>query len=347
MASRDHLTDDEARRLWERAAQLQAEAARRLDAGPAGSAAAAGDDSGDGSGEDAHTEATPPAGYSIEHVRQAAVEAGIAPEFVDRALVERDVDRAAPATRFQTAILGETPSLLSASRVFEHPPEVVFESMKRLFPGLRLALVDTEDEDPLRGGWLHFEVRAPGFSQTDRIVTDLHQWADVRKLSVRLRPLGEDRCEVTLRAPLDYARTLNSRVSAALSPIAGALAAVLGGAIGSAVMGGVVWAPLAEMLIVGSGAAAGFGLGGGGALRGFRALTRLGRKKGKGALDRILSSLATDIRMGGAFTLGGAPSEAGLGSLSGGSSAAPTSDSLLGPVVEGGHSEVEVDRGES
>ncbi len=66
MAERDPevLSEEEAARLWERAAQLQAEAAGRIEAPEVTDAAMA----------------SP--GYALAHVRSAALEAGIASEFV-------------------------------------------------------------------------------------------------------------------------------------------------------------------------------------------------------------------------------------------------------------------------
>ena len=54
------LSEEEAARLWERAAHLQAEAARRIEA------------------PDVRGAATAPAGYALTRVRSAALEAGIA-----------------------------------------------------------------------------------------------------------------------------------------------------------------------------------------------------------------------------------------------------------------------------
>ena len=72
---RDILTEDEARRLWQKAAQLQAEAARLAEA------KASHDAEGDVEGPRRDGE-----GYALVHVRAAAVEAGISEEFVDAAL---------------------------------------------------------------------------------------------------------------------------------------------------------------------------------------------------------------------------------------------------------------------
>ena len=65
----------------------------------------------------------------------------------------------------------------------------------------------------------------------------------------------------------------------------------------AALTGGMALAPV---LAWGSAAGA-FGLGTAGGLKGLRALSRWGWSKGEQALDRLMGSLATDIRTGGAF----------------------------------------------
>lgn len=159
---------------------------------------------------------------------------------------------------------------------------------------------------------MHFELRSAGFNQTDRITFDLYQWADVRELHVRLLPLGDDRCEVTIRAPLDYSRKLSSRVFAGIAPVGGGLATLIAGGVLTAIVGGLGLAPLAETLVFVGGAAGAFGVGTAGALSGLRRLSRSGWRKGQSALERILASLETDIRTGGAFRVSAPPPRSGI-----------------------------------
>ena len=65
------LTEEEAARLWSRAAQLQAEAIRRSEASETAEASA---------------DLVAREGYDLEHVRTAAIEAGIGAEHFDAAL---------------------------------------------------------------------------------------------------------------------------------------------------------------------------------------------------------------------------------------------------------------------
>ena len=79
------ITEEQAKRLWERAAQIQAEAARREEE-------RAKDEASRGaSGQLLPGEVDEGEGYSLTHVRQAAVEVGIQPEFLDLALGEEAV----------------------------------------------------------------------------------------------------------------------------------------------------------------------------------------------------------------------------------------------------------------
>lgn len=292
------LSDEEARRLWQRAAELQADASRVLEER---SKDLARRDDGDAGG-----------GYSVEHVRQAAVEAGISSEFVEMALEERTDGTAAKPTRFQRIMLGKERPPLMARRTYDHPAADVFAAMQRVLPALALNLVDTRGGDPLEGGWMHFELRSSGFSQTDRVTFDLYQWADVRELHVRLLPLGEERCEVTIRAPLDYSRKISSRVFAVIAPVSGGLVAAISGGVLTAVVGGLGLAPVAATLLLAGGAAGGFGAGTVGTLAGLRRLSKSGWRKGQSALERILASFETDVRTGGAFRITGPPPRPGI-----------------------------------
>lgn len=287
MSDERRLSDDEARRLWQRAAELQAEASRELESRSKELA-----QRDDASGVE---------GFSVEHVREAAVEAGISAEFVEMALEERAEGRSDEATRFQKLVLGETRQPLTERRTYEYSAGEIFAAMQRVLPSLGLNLVDTRGGDPLEGGWMYFELRSSGFAQTDRITFDLYQWADVRELQVRLVPRGEGRCEVTIRAPLDFSRKLSSRVFAGLAPVGGGIAAGITGAVLAGVVGALGLAPLAETALMLTGAAGAFGVGTWGSLAGFRRLGRAGWRKGQSAIERILASLETDVRTGGAF----------------------------------------------
>ncbi len=148
MAERDPevLSEQEAARLWERAAQLQAEAAGKVEP-PA-----------------VHDESTPSSGYALAHVRSAALEAGIGTEFVDAALADLRVGRAHPPAEKSTSLarrfLNHPPDTITARRVIEATPQEVLSVMEAVFPAepFRLTLTDQQG-DPLDGGVLVFDIQ--------------------------------------------------------------------------------------------------------------------------------------------------------------------------------------------
>ena len=89
-ADSEILSEDEAGSVWARAAELQAKAAGRVDA------------------PDAQSSVMPAPGYSLAHVRAAAVEAGIAAEFVDAAMADVREKRGIPTVQHSTALLGDS-----------------------------------------------------------------------------------------------------------------------------------------------------------------------------------------------------------------------------------------------
>ena len=85
MIDRDHLTEEQAARLWQRAAALQTEAARKAESQWDGRQLPSGTE---------HPEDPTDSGYAIEHVRAAAIEAGIGAEFLEAALGRERVQAA-------------------------------------------------------------------------------------------------------------------------------------------------------------------------------------------------------------------------------------------------------------
>ena len=122
---RSKVLQMEARALWHRAAELQAEAARRLEErsrqlAPRGHPS-----------DTAEVE-----GYRLADVRAAAEEAGISSEFVDHALVEahnRTLVEGAQArpSAMAARFLGQPPLTLEVSRVIHAPAEEVYGAMQR------------------------------------------------------------------------------------------------------------------------------------------------------------------------------------------------------------------------
>ena len=296
-----HLSEDEATRLWRRAAELQAEAARRLE---------------DRSRELAHPDPGDPRpgdGYALDQVKAAAVEAGISAEFVDYAVAElrneRGMARSKPdgIDRAADRVLGNPPNSAEVSRVIVASPERVFQAMQRVFPvdPYSLVLKDTQGGDILSGGVLVFEVPAwRGIEGTTSLSYQARGWADIRTIYVSLTPLDTDpqSCEVTIRTPLRHSRRVNFTASAVISGMTGGAAAAGGVALGLAAAGAVGAAPL---LAAGLAALTAVGLGGvvgGGAILAYRPIYRYGLKRGLKALEDLLAALDVGIRTGWSFT---------------------------------------------
>lgn len=299
------LSDGEARRLWQRAADLQAEAARRLEersralvrsdrAGARGETGERGED---------------PDGYRLADVRQAATEAGISAEFVDLALAEDGAGRevASRADRWADRFLGEGPRALVVSRTFEQSAAEVYGAMQRVFPRHQLSLIDSRGGEPLAGGVLVFELPVLTQDVSNSIVRDLYWWADVREIHVRIQPLEEGRCEVTLRAPTGRARRVNLAVGGGLAGLLGLVTAAGAAALATPFVVLVGLGAGAEAAAVALAGGLGLGAGGGVGTLAWRGSYRWGQRKGEAALARLLQALVVDLRIGGAFPPPGSP----------------------------------------
>ncbi len=293
------ISEVEARALWRRAAELQAEAARRLEErsrelAPRGSPA----------------DAVEVDGYRLADVRAAAEDAGISPEFVDhalvesrnRALVEGTQERpSALAARF----LGQPPLTLEVSRVIRAPAEEVYAAMQRILPGrpFRLSLVDHHGADPLDGGVLVFKVPAYSYtaSTADQSFAYEMAWIDLKQLLFSLRRLDTDppATELTVRGSLIHSHKLNmwvgGSISGVLASLSGVGGAFAGGAVGVALGIGGLAAGAAGFL------AGGLAVGGL-VMLGWRAVYRYALRRGDKAIRNLIGSIAVDIETGGGFS---------------------------------------------
>lgn len=283
---RDTLSEAEARRLWQRAAELQAEAARLAEL----RAAEAGTDGGDGpsrrEGE----------GYALTHVRAAAVEAGIGEGFVESALAEIRAQRAVgevggglrrPISRW---ILGRPEASVTARRVIRGTPREVLQAMEAVLPHepYRLTLRDRLG-DPMDGGILVFDIQGASIAGTaEKGFTGDASFADLRQVLFTLTPHPGDppATAVTVDAPVAWAWRLNAGLSLILTGLGGALGFAAGGALASATVGllGPVGAGLLAALAGGSATGA--------SVSGIRSLHRYGRSRGERALVGMLAAVA-------------------------------------------------------
>ncbi len=282
----DFVSEEEAARLWQRAAQLQAEAARQSEVDS--------DDMGtDGRSDD--EEAT---GYALAHVRAAALEAGISAEYLDAAQRDLLAERELPRVKGNTALkvmLGEQVETITVRRSMNASPDQVIKAMEEIVPNdpYRLNLVDRRG-DPFAGGVLIFDIMDASFTAHGGFAGET-SWADMRQVHVALRPL-DDGTEVTLRGPIAWARGINALAGVLMVGAAGGVGTLLGGALGTTVgaLGGApIFAVLAAVI-----AAGGTGLAGLGGFIGFRKLYDYSVTKGERALEGLLGAVAVRAERG-------------------------------------------------
>lgn len=294
------IPEEAAHALWRRAAELQAEAARRLEERsrqlvPRGDSA----------------DTVEVEGYRLGDVRTAAEEAGISPEFLDRALAESR-NRAlgegaherpsAMAARF----LGQPPRTMEVSRVIHAPAEEVYAAMQRILPRrpFRLSLIDHHGADPLDGGVLVFNLPAYSYtaSTADQSFAYEMSWADVKQLLFSLRRLDTDppATELTVQGSLIHSHKLHMWVGGGVSGLFASLSGVGGAFAGGAAAVALGIGGLAAGAIVGS-LAGGVAVGGL-AMLGWRAFYRYALRRGEKAIRNLVGSIAVDVETGGTFS---------------------------------------------
>ena len=220
----DVLSERDAAAIWQRAAQLQAEAAHRMERSVAISAT-----STDRSAAPA-TDA-----YRVRDVEAAAVEAGISRQFVAIALAERSagaqsgVMTVVPLNerneRRITTMLGTTDRSISVSRVIRASPKVTLQVIGRVFTAhpFLLQVVETVNGHPLDGGILRFKVpnlveqmTTSGVSYGGRSLTYQCYVLDLFLLNVTLKSRGSaanPECEVIVSGDLRDGQRKNLRAS--------------------------------------------------------------------------------------------------------------------------------------
>jgi hypothetical protein len=181
------VSEVEAQAIWQRAAQLQAAAAQRLERGVALQGEA---DSASGR-------------YRLRDVEAAAVEAGISRQYVALALAEREAKPgAAPSVvisdrldRQCTTLMGTTERAVSVSRVIPMAPQATLAALGTVFTSEpnRFTFEGAVNGHPLDGGILRF--RVPRFSAR-------MDWFGVgeRRLLYRLEQVELCELSVTLQA---------------------------------------------------------------------------------------------------------------------------------------------------
>ena len=267
------LSEEEAARLWERAAQLQAEAARRVEA------------------PDVQGATMASAGYALTHVRSAALEAGIASEFVDAALDDLRAERALPKVERNSVarrFLNHPPDTITVRRVIEATPQEVISAMGAVFPDEPFRLTSTDQQgDPLDRGVLVFDIQGLNAPFPQGFALEA-KWGGLRQVFVSLRPIegSTPSCEMTVHSPV---------TSHKVGLFQGLLATTLTGSAGFGVglFGGSVLGALGLVTaIVPIAAVGGVFLGGGLGVKGYRAVYGYCMRRGRKALEGLAGAVA-------------------------------------------------------
>ncbi len=303
------LSEDQAASVWRRAAQLQAEAAARLERETRSPSLALGGEPGAGamSPPTLANESPPTSAYRLRDVEAAAVEAGISQRFVALAISELPNENL-PATvkrpdgarvKVGMALLGDLQHSLSVSRVIRAPARDVLKAIGRTFQGppYRMMLVDQLGPHPLDGGILVFKLAPQDWSgQIPNPFLWLTYGAFANSIRATIRVLEHDRsaCEVTVFADLRPGINANVWTYSGLTAGAAAASGVFGGAVGAQVLalgGAVIALPMAVTLLA----------GGSLAVLASRASYRWGLRKATRELEELLIATDGSLRTANVF----------------------------------------------
>jgi serine/threonine protein kinase len=293
-SSANVISEQDAIAVWQRAAQLQAEAAHRMEKSITLTAP-----SGGGTNAPVPTDA-----FRLSDVEAAAVEAGISRQFVAIALAERSSVAGQAGTsvapsdssveRRITMLLGTTDRSISASRVIRADAKATLKLIGRVFTHMpyKLKVLETVNGHPLDGGILRF--RVPGLVEWmngasdvvgDGVIFRCAQ-LDLQFLNVTLKARGSaasPECEVVVSGDLRDGQRKNLRVSYWTT---GGTAAVVGGgalAVFTKTLGAVA---LATPVGAGAGVLAAVG-----AAMAYRWSFRHALKKAQQELDAMIHAL--------------------------------------------------------
>lgn len=315
------ISERDAAAVWQRAAQLQAENARRMERLPLLGAGAV------------PAEAGAPASdvYRLRDVEAAAVEAGISRQFVALALAERAevaaagdaaVAPLAPALdRRITTMLGTAERSISVSRVIRASPKATLQLIGRIFTAqpYLLTVRETVHGHPLDGGILRFEipnlyaamssgmVSGSMIGSSHGLIYHVSGVLNVAILNVSLKARGtatHPECEVVVTA--DLRDGLRKNLRGTYYTAAGSALGIGGGALAifTKVLGGValaspVGAGMAVLMALGSAAA-------------YRSYFRRAIGKGRAEIDKMLLALQQTLDRDALFGELPAPQRAAL-----------------------------------
>jgi predicted Ser/Thr protein kinase len=302
------LSEAQAAALWQRAAQLQADALHRLerrrDLMPRETHAAA-------SGSDVASD-----GYKLTDVAAAAEEAGISRQYVAMALAEiprGEQALAAPTAineRVATRYLGTNERSLAVSVTVHAAPA---RTLRALGSALRespysLVLREVVGPHPLDGGVMIFDLPRHSASAHDPTTGQwvinsywmgLHLQLEARQVQITLRPLPGDatRTEVTMTADLRPGVRRNVKYSKGFAGVLGGLAATGGSAL--------LWFTIASTALAATGGFAAGAAVAAGSLALYRSSYRSTLTKARNEMLRALEYISGAMRAEEVF--GGTP----------------------------------------
>lgn len=311
----DIMSEEAALAIWARAAQLQDEATPRAIL-PANVQQQAANRGASALVLDPDTRA-PTGMYLAEEVTQAALEAGIAAEFVAIAMAEHEA-LGADATRVaeelpradRALLVGHTSTSVRVSRVIPEAADVVLDRLRTMAgqAPFHLSFEAAIGPHPLQGGVLRFSVPGlyvptPATGERGVVTGFLYHAArmQVTDLHVTLTPRGTAEapgCELNVTVDLRRGQRFNTRF---FSGAAVMLSAMFGGAgiLAGALVGSRLFGGLAGML---GGAAVGtaVGVAGGVAYNAFlAAISRWEHRMAHRAITSALQDLLRDVQRPG------------------------------------------------
>jgi hypothetical protein len=290
------VTEEQAKRLWERAAQIQAEAAAREEV-------RAREAAGEGAPKQLQPgEVDEGVGYSLAHVRQAGVEVGIEPEFLDLALGEDlvlELEGGSGEGGYDRAlqrVLGDKRRAFEVRREFAFPARAVWLALEDdlISDPNNFDLLDIRAGKPEEGGVAIFE--APYVPKNDGSLRYWSVAADTKRYLVRVTPNDEGiGCQVLIRVPLRRSRRISGAVGLGMVGGLGVLGGWAGLGIAGALVGTGGMATLPFALALAGGAASGAGGAGFLSRWGWRAVYRSVMRSLTKAIERILTGIEREM----------------------------------------------------
>jgi hypothetical protein len=213
--------------LWERAAELQADAAKKREEKQAQASEKSDQKLLKGEGD-------ADLGFSIAQVRQAGLEAGIPADFLDHALAEKailDLEGGSGGGRWDRIakrFLDDQQLSLEIRRNISFPAELVWNVLEDTLTSEphELDLLELWGEGPAAGGLAIFE--APYTYEDGKSLKYWSSVAEVRRYMVQIRTVEEDSCEVLIRAPLRRTHRIHGALGVGLSGIGAAVGGLAG-----------------------------------------------------------------------------------------------------------------------